>query len=545
MVSDIRAYQMNALPGLYLAALVYPLAAETLEIRPTPILDVLLPNSTAWQIESSSGGGPWTATGVVASGAGQPATLRLDGYPASARYRFARIGAVAATVTPVKSTGYHLAGSAAGIAELGVETSPDLATWSHGGTVFPNATGQYIKRIPAPLADARFHRTRVPLIDSGLASIASYTADPAASVAGFGPVSSEMPALYQNGYIAAATAPIYNRDGKTASGAGECYELSGPGGTTTVIVGDYNESASPGSEGPGRSYFDVGTPAFDEAIGKPTGTGVTRCRVVPAPVTGNVKLLVVSNVSNFHLALRPYNHRAGITKLEIKSNGSSTWNELPRSISNTFEHTGSALAFPLSVRMTSRFGEVLSFPPVAAMATGDKIALGAQFETFPTGLPLEPRLPLDVYADGFSTIPGDTWSTFTTGSITLNPAYTGSAYQGSQSLRVSNISGYSFVGFNSPAHFDTPTQGYLEFAIRTETGSTNALTVVFTGSYGNLSPYNSQVIALPTISTTWRVIRVLLGTPDLQSGLLGFRIMGNGSGAVPVINVDSISFRQP
>jgi len=163
-------------------------------------------------------------------------------------------------------------------------------------------------------------------------------------------------------------------------------------------------------------------------------------------VTGNVKLLVVNNSGGFYLALTPYNYRAGITKVEIKSNSSSTWVNMPRSAANRFEYnTGTALVFPVQVRVTSRFGEIVTFLPIASMATDQRIAGTTQFTTFPALAPTPAVKMSPVYTDSFSSVPGDSWSASPYSGATVNAAFTGAHHEGSACIQLSALGGFNGV----------------------------------------------------------------------------------------------------
>lgn len=513
--------------------------AGTVALRRTPILNVTLPTNTTYQVESSSNGSAWVATSVLVAGSGLPITLRLDGFSEQLGYRFSRIG-TANVVTPVTTNGWHIAGAFPGASEVRVETNSTLATntWGLRGFTFPDAAGSFVHALRPPFPAPTFFRGLQPATPLDLASIVSYSADPNSGYSGFGLVADDMPQLYQDGFICAPCPVFYHRGGSNAAAAGECYEFTGPTNTTIVMVGDMDDVAPPGTCDAGRTFFDLGNPAYAVLFPGPTGVGTATYRLVPAPVVGNVKLVVPQYFSGFYVELRPYNYRAGISKLEIRSASSATWTNLPRSAYNSFVHNGSALVFPLNVRVTSRFGEVVEFPPIASMSMNARFTASTQFVNFPELAPAPVWFQTPVYTDSLTNLLGGQWTTTPYSGLVVNPTFTNSAFQGTASLQISNITAFSGVFFNRQRSFPQPLDGVLEFAIRSGTGaSVSNLGVRFA------SP--SLPVLLPTIDATWRVIRIPLAPALAPAQIREFQIFNNANTPATSVLLDSIVFRQP
>ena len=519
--------------------------ADELKIARTPIVQASLTTGTTWQVESSQGGGPWTPSGVLMAGSPTVASARLDGMPETSRYRLARIDG-AATAIPVMSSGWHLSGIATGASQVRLDTSANLASWSQTALAFPAADGGYLRVVRQPLAVRGFFRAEVPATPVTFASCSFYPADPAEGASGFGPVADDMPTIYKDGFIAALSPTEYNRGGANAAAAGECYELTGPAGTTTVMVGELSPSAPSGTIDAGRSYFDLGTPAFQQIAGT-SGVGyvAATCRLVPAPVTGNVKLLVVNNSGGFYLALTPYNYRAGITKVEIKSNSSSTWVNMPRSAANRFEYnTGTALVFPVQVRVTSRFGEIVTFLPIASMATDQRIAGTTQFTTFPALAPTPAVKMSPVYTDSFSSVPGDSWSASPYSGATVNAAFTGAHHEGSACIQLSALGGFNGVIFLPSVPFPKPEFGVLKFAMRSATATpVTTLGITFSGTNAGGASATSATVQLPPLTNAWQVFQIPMETAGMPAKITDFRLASLSAAAIPVnVWMDTISF---
>ncbi|RYD57511.1 MAG: hypothetical protein EOP83_21065 [Verrucomicrobiaceae bacterium] len=429
-----------------------------------------------------------------------------------------------------------------------LDASADLATWSQSALAFPAADGGYVRVVREPLANRGFFRAEVPTTPVTFASCSFYPADPTEGAAGFGPVSDDMPAIYKNGFIAALSPTEYNRGGANAAAAGECYELTGPAGTTTVMVGELSPSAPPGTMDAGRSYFDLGTPGFQQIAGTTSvGYVATGCRLVPAPVTGNVKLLVVINAGGFYLALTPYNHRAGITKMEVKSNGSSTWINMPRSIANRFEYNaGPGLVFPVQVRITSRFGEVVTFPSIASMTDNQRITGPAQFTTFPALAPAPALQMSPVYADSFSSVPGDSWSASPYSGASVTPVFTGAHHEGSACIQLSALGSFNGVMFLPSVPFPKPEFGALRFAMRSATTvPVTTLGITFSGTNSGGASVTSATVQLPPLTNTWRVYEIPMETAGMPAKITDFRLVSLSAAAIPTnVWMDTVSFLQ-
>jgi expansin (peptidoglycan-binding protein) len=526
------------LPAL-MALLPGCLAANEMRVDGTPLLSASLPAGTTWQVESSQAGGPWTATGVLLAGTAAPVAARLDGFPADAAYRCVRLDGKF-TVLPEVTRGLHLAGTT-DQKQVRIDASPDLAAWSQAAVVLPDIDGHYLRAVREPLAARGFFRSEVPGLPLEFACVTFYDADPALGAAGFGPVVDDMPAFFQNGFTAAVPAADFHRGGINAGAAGECYELAGPLGSTTVMISDLAPDVPPSIASSGRKYMDLGQPAFAAIADTASGIATLTRRLVPAPVTGNVKLLVVQNVGGFFTELRPYNHRAGINTLEIKPAASSTWTTLPRTTYNSFQYSGSALTFPLSVRLTSRFGETVNFAPILSLATGDRITGPAQFAVFPQQAPQPVWLGSPVYRDGNDGVPGDAWTASGDPGVTLITGFIGEIYEGSASLRIDGLAAFRGVNFDAFAPVARPEIGVLEFATRSGTATVaESMGIVIQGFTAGGAAVTSATIELPPLTATWQLFRIPLGTAGIPAKLSRIRLACLSAEARPPLLMDRV-----
>ncbi len=518
--------------------------AGTISLQRTPILTATLPTNTTYQVEASLNGGAWEPTGVLIAGTGMPIAVRLDGLSASMAYRFSRVGG-ADLITPTVTNGWHVGGSFPNAKEVRIETSFTLTTndWKHFAFAVPDSTGSFVRAWRAPWTSPTFFRALQPAAPLERVSLSSYLAG-ADGASGFGIVADDMPQLYRDGFICAPCPAFYHRDGKNAAAAGECYELAGPFGTVTVMVGDINFVPYPGTCDSGRMHFDIGEPAFAALFGTQAGLGMATCRLVPAPVEGNLKMVVVLSSAPYYVELRPYNHRAGVSKVEIQNAGSGTWFELPRSDYNSFIFNGGILSFPVKVRITSRFGEVVEFPSITNMLAGERFTANAQFTNFPSQSPAPIWIQPPVYTDSLSNMLGSIWTASGYNVTTIDPNHAVTVYEGTACLRIAGMGAFGSVNFSYPHAFPNEADGFLEFAIRSGGAvPVENVTMSFTGYDGDGNFVESVPVTLPTIGTSWKVMRIPLAPALAPERLIQFRIQNNSAASIDSLLLDSIGFR--
>lgn len=524
--------------------------ANEMKIGRTAVLSGSLPTSTTWQVEQQQPGGAWVGTGVIVPGRGSVATVRMDGWPGEAAYRFQRVDGGATVTASLGAAAWHLAGEVPGATQVMIESSANLGTWSQSALIFPGIDGSYVRALREPLAARGFFRSEVPTMTTRDASVASHTPAPNnEGAAGFGAIYDDMPQIFKDGFIGALSPTEYHRGGENAASAGECYELAGPFGRTTLMISDLT-TAPPGTIEVGRSFFDIGTNAFKVLTGGPADGALTaEARLVPAPVTGNVKLFVIPGSNIYYTQLRPYNYRAGVSKVELQNNGSSTWVDLPRSTFNSFIYqvAGSVppMAFPVQVRVTSRFGEVVTFSSIPSMADNQKITGPAQFTVFPDLAPVPEHRVRPTYHDALTNVPGDMWSSGAYGGASVTEVDGSVAYPGSAaSLRMNSMGGFAGVTFSQYPGFARPEFGVMKFAIRAASpmaANQMGLSLYGTNAIGGGTVY-SAYIQLPPLTTGWQVFHVPLEAAGAPPILWGFSIAGAVAGALPNVWIDEIEF---
>ncbi len=114
-------------------------------------------------------------------------------------------------------------------------------------------------------------------------------------------------------------------------------------------------------------------------------------RFVAAELTSNIQVQSKSGVSQYWYGFRFYGHNLPVTKVELKSNGSSTWYEADKSQGPSFYvlNGGYPLTLPLSIRFTDVNGSVLVATDVITSFISDAyFDTGVQLDGELTGDPL-------------------------------------------------------------------------------------------------------------------------------------------------------------
>ncbi len=134
------------------------------------------------------------------------------------------------------------------------------------------------------------------------------------------------------------------------------------------------------------NYIDLSQVAFQSIVNDAPTCGTLQnipFRFVPGEYTGNIQLINGSGVSQWWYRLFAEDHNIAISKMEIQSNGSGSWIEGVYQFNNgggfVFS-TGVPYSLPLSVRLTSTSGEVITMNNViTTFNSQDQFDGGDQF----------------------------------------------------------------------------------------------------------------------------------------------------------------------
>ena len=127
---------------------------------------------------------------------------------------------------------------------------------------------------------------------------------------------------------------------------GRCLEVWGPEARIVVRVVDQCPECLAG-------HLDLSAEAFDLIAEPSQGIVPVSFRSVPCPVAGNVVLHQKDGVNVWWFAIQIRNHRYAIASVELRENGSATWQSMARQDYNYFLVTsGPGLSFPVAIRIT-------------------------------------------------------------------------------------------------------------------------------------------------------------------------------------------------
>jgi hypothetical protein len=241
-----------------------------------------------------------------------------------------------------------------------------------------------------------------------------------------------------------------------------------------------------------------------------------------------------------------------VSKVEIQSSVGPGWVEMPRNPFNSFVYSSNGvspppLVYPVQVRVTSRFGEVVTFPPVAALVDNQRVTGPAQFTVFPESAmaPVPAFRIHPTYRDALTKLPGETWAAggWGTTSITeVDP--TVPAYAGTASLKLAGLGGYSGATVSQYPGFPRPEFGVLKLAIRSAAPlAADQVAVIIYGVNDPEEPsLGSALIQFPPLSTSWQVFRIPLEASAVPAVIWGIQFYGRTNLALPDVWVDEVEF---
>lgn len=188
--------------------------------------------------------------------------------------------------------------------------------------------------------------------------------------------------LLKHPFIVAPNDAFYGTDGGKC---GVCYELTGPTGSVIVQVADRcPANGNSGCRGD-IDHFDLGPnkTTFGQIADPVWGTTMITKREVACPVTGNVGVRTKDAVSSAWMAILVFNHRVGISNVQIQHGG--VYLNMTRQIYNywTIFPSGGLVA-PFNIKIFSKLGDVISMT-IPSLAAEQIYMAGSQFPVPPAG----------------------------------------------------------------------------------------------------------------------------------------------------------------
>lgn len=172
---------------------------------------------------------------------------------------------------------------------------------------------------------------------------------------------------------------------------GRCLEVWGPEARIVVRVVDQCPECPAG-------HLDLSAEAFDLIAQPIQGVVPVSFRSIPCPVAGNVMIHQKDGVNVWWFAVQIRNHRFAIATVELRENGSATWQAMARQDYNYFLLTsGPGLAFPVDLRITDAHQHAIVESVSAVVPQGDTLGQH-QF----------PRCA-GIFVDGFESATASPW----------------------------------------------------------------------------------------------------------------------------------------
>lgn len=155
---------------------------------------------------------------------------------------------------------------------------------------------------------------------------------------------------------------------------GACVEVTGPNGTTTVVLDDVCATCTSG--------IDLSQSAFAEIAPTQMGAVAVTWRPVACPTVGNITVQFQTS-STFFLRLSLSNTRYAVASVSYRPTGASAFTAMTRASSdNSWQHTPSAaVAFPVTLRTTDAFGASVDLT-LPTLVNDVPLDGGAQFPSF-------------------------------------------------------------------------------------------------------------------------------------------------------------------
>ncbi|TGO21780.1 hypothetical protein BPAE_0201g00180 [Botrytis paeoniae] len=147
----------------------------------------------------------------------------------------------------------------------------------------------------------------------------------------------------------------------TASQCGRCVSVTGPSGNSiTAMITD----ECPGC---GTNHLDLYPTAFTSLA--PLSEGIINITwdYVECPITTPLQLHLKEGVSAYWFSMQVVNAAEGVSKLDVSTDGGSTWQSTTRTTYNFFEHSA-GFGSTVNVRVTGLSGKTVTVNNIAVTA---------------------------------------------------------------------------------------------------------------------------------------------------------------------------------
>ncbi|TGO56947.1 hypothetical protein BCON_0071g00010 [Botryotinia convoluta] len=147
----------------------------------------------------------------------------------------------------------------------------------------------------------------------------------------------------------------------TASECGRCVSVTGPSGNSiTAMITD----ECPGC---GTNHLDLYPTAFTSLAPLSKGIIDVTWDYVDCPITTPLQLHLKEGVSAYWFSMHVVNAAEGVSKLDVSTDGGSTWQSTTRTTYNFFEHSA-GFGSTVDVRVTGLSGKTVTVNNIAVTA---------------------------------------------------------------------------------------------------------------------------------------------------------------------------------
>ena len=149
----------------------------------------------------------------------------------------------------------------------------------------------------------------------------------------------------------AGVASVPNVIYKNIEACGQCIEVSGPAGSTVIMVVDRCNNCA-------DNMMVISKPAFDKIAGESSkGREEIRWKPARCDVQGNIELRIKKTSSAYWTAIQARNHTWAVKSMAFKRDGQ--WVEMTRSNDNYFVAEKGVGKGPLALRITATDGQTV------------------------------------------------------------------------------------------------------------------------------------------------------------------------------------------
>ncbi|EFA80631.1 expansin-like protein [Heterostelium album PN500] len=298
---------------------------------------------------------------------------------------------------------------------------------------------------------------------------------------------------------------------------GDCFEITGPNGTTTIKVVNFCSAKDCPSD---RPFFMLTQNAFAK-ISSDSVVYDAGFRRVSCSSSGPLSVIQQNDTSDYYIKLLLFNNNVGISMVTIQGKGAKSSIAMQRQNSSEFSWTGQEkMSFPATVTATSIFGDKVSWvmsgvEKMKVFQFSGNFADKKVIKNPPETCTLS-QTPATIYndslADGFNTFQSKSYSDLNTTDFSEHSAGSNS------SLKITLVGINSYLSLSRQGEFNSDYFTGIKFSVKCNQPKWSGLKVFFSND-----------------STAWTPTEPI--TKDWSMHTVDFKSLGPHS-----TNVKSINF---